>query len=169
MFGVHCEGTSNQVNFLIDEGMVIDKGSNSVLSYVHFYFAHYGLGEEVAQLHCDNCSGQNKNKYAMWYLAWRCIYQLHQQIQLYFLVAGHTKFSPDWCFGLLKQRYRRSHVSSLSDLEKVCRTSTTTGVNIPQLVGSEDGDVYVPTYNWHEFLDDYFRPLPGIKFLHHMR
>lgn len=23
-----------------------------------------------------------------------------------FLIAGHTKFSPDWCFGLLKQSFR---------------------------------------------------------------
>ena len=109
VFGINCEAFPRQVNFLIDEGMSISKGSNAVISYLKFFFNNYGLGEETAQLHCDNCSGQNKNKYVMWYLAWRCIHELHRRIELYFLIAGHTKFSPDWCFGLFKQRYRRSY------------------------------------------------------------
>ena len=80
----------------------------------------------------------------MWYYAWRCMYGLHKEIQLYFLVAGHTKFSPDWCFGLFKQHYRRSHISALSDIEEVHRSSTIGGINIPQLVGTEEGDIIVP-------------------------
>ena len=31
------------------------KGANATISYVHYYFAHHGLGET------DNCWGQNKN------------------------------------------------------------------------------------------------------------
>jgi hypothetical protein len=27
---------------------------------------------------------------------------LHTSIHLSFLIAGHTKFAPDWCFGLIK-------------------------------------------------------------------
>ncbi|KAJ8043724.1 hypothetical protein HOLleu_10939 [Holothuria leucospilota] len=60
VFGINCEAFPKQVNFLIDEGMSISKGSNAVISYVHFFFDNYGLGEEIARLHCDNCSGQNK-------------------------------------------------------------------------------------------------------------
>ena len=51
-----------------------------------------------------------------------------------FLPAGHTKFSPDWCFGLLKQRFRRSVVGSLDDLVEVVERSAS--VNKAQVVGT---------------------------------
>ena len=63
IFGVCCEGVPQQVNYLIDEGMTSTKGSNAVISYLHHFFENYGLGEEHLSLHCDNCSGQNKNRY----------------------------------------------------------------------------------------------------------
>lgn len=51
------------MNYLIDEGMLINKGPNSVVSYLHHYLKVYGLGEKNAVFHCDNASGQNKNRY----------------------------------------------------------------------------------------------------------
>ena len=63
IFGVCFEGLPQQVNYLIDEGMATSKGSDAVISYLHHFFSTYGLGEEDLQLHCDNCSGQNKNRY----------------------------------------------------------------------------------------------------------
>ncbi|XP_038055787.1 uncharacterized protein LOC119727794, partial [Patiria miniata] len=128
IFGVCCEGIPEQVNYLVDEGMSSSKGSNAVLSYLHHFFLHYGLGEENVELHCDNCSGQNKNNFVMWYFVWRTLHGFHDNVAVNFLIAGHTKFSPDWCFGLLKQRYRKCVVSCLGDLEEVVRTSTRSGV-----------------------------------------
>ena len=37
-------------------------GSNAVISYVTPFQDDFGLGESTMNLHCDNCSGQNKNK-----------------------------------------------------------------------------------------------------------
>jgi len=105
----------------------------------------------------------------LWYFMWRVIHGLHTNVHLHFMISGHTKFSPDWCFGLLKQRFRRTPVSTLADIEEVVRLSTVTGVNKPQLVGSEDGTVIVPTYDWQSFLEPYFKTLTGIKVLHHFR
>ena len=52
----------------------------------------------------------------LWCLwCWCVIGKLHQSASLNFMVTGRTKFAADWCFGLLKQRYRRSEVSMLSD------------------------------------------------------
>ena len=141
IFGVCCEAIPRQVNYLIDEGMCISKGSNAVISYVHHFFENYGLGESSVHLHCDNCSGQNKNKFVVWYLAWRVLAGLHRNISMNFMISGHTKFSPDWCFGLLKQKHRRTPISCLSDLCDTVRSSTVTGVNVAQLVGTEDGTV----------------------------
>jgi len=169
VFGICCEGIPQQVNFLIDEGHCCSKGSNAVISYLDYFFANYGLGETTVHLHCDNCSGQNKNRYMLWYLLWRCCLGLHHDITLNFLVTGHTKFAPDWCFGLFKQTFRRSSVSCLDDIASVLKRSTVSGVNVPQLVGSESGETFVPCRNWQQLLDTYFRTLPKIKSYHHFR
>ena len=42
-------------------------------------------------------------------------------------------------------------------------------VNTPQLVGTEDGTVLVPTCNWQEFFSPAYRPLLGIKPMGHFR
>ena len=79
------------------------KGANAVVSMLHFFEVH-GLGEKDVHLHADNCGGQNKNNIMVGYLLWCVLTGLHENIILSFMVAGHTKFSPDWCFGLLKKR-----------------------------------------------------------------
>lgn len=43
LFGVCCEGLPRQVNFLVDEAHLISKGSNVVISYLHFFFINYGM------------------------------------------------------------------------------------------------------------------------------
>jgi hypothetical protein len=59
----------------------------------------------------------------MQYLAWRVLVGLNKAITISFLVVGHTKFAPDWCFGLLKQKFRKSKVDCLADLVKVAQAS----------------------------------------------
>ena len=81
-----------------------------------------------------------------------------------FLPVGHTKFSPDWCFGLMKQRYRRTKVDSLQDLVDVVNGSA--HVNFAQLVGTQEGDVLVPTYDWGSYLSPYFKRVDHIKKFH---
>ena len=103
LFGVCCEAIRRQVNYLIDEASDTGKGSNSIISLLHHFFKFHGLGEREVHLHADNCIGQNKNNMMLQYLLWRTVVGLHDKITLSFLIVGHTKFSPDWCFGLLKQ------------------------------------------------------------------
>ena len=167
IFGVCCEGFPRQMNFLVDKAHLISKGSNSVVSYMHYFFEHFGLGETDVDLHCDNCSGQNKNRFVLWYCAWRVATGLHQSITLNCLVVGHTKFFPDSCFGLLKRAFRRHAVSSLCELETVVNGSAC--LNSSQLVGTEDGTSLVPVGDWQDHLRPFYRPLPGIKRIQHFR
>ena len=97
-----CEVIPRQVNFLADEAGDCGKGSNTVISLLHYYFENHGLGEKEVFLHVDNCTGQNKNNAMLQYLAWRVMTGRHTQITLSFLVVGHTIFAPDCCFGLFK-------------------------------------------------------------------
>ena len=169
IFGVMCEGLPRQVNFLIDEASSAGKGGNATISYVHYYFEHHELGETDVQLNADNCTGQNKNNYFLWYLAWRTIMELHSSITYSFLIAGHTKFAPDSCFGLIKKVYKVTYVSSLYEFAQLVETSSTAGVNKAQLVGTHNGRVIVPVYDWSTFLGQYFKKLPNIKKSHHFR
>ena len=167
IFGVMCEGIPRQVNFLIDEAASAGKGVNATISYVHYFFENHGLGETVAHLHADNCAGQNKNNYFLWYLSWRTLMLLHQSITYSFLIAGHTKFGPDRCFGLIKKAYKVTFISSLYEFAQLVETSSSAGVNKAQIVGTHDGRVIVPVYDWVSFLGRYFKKMPNIKRFHH--
>ena len=170
IFGICCEGLPQQVNYLIDEGACCGKGSNVVISYLHHFFATFGLGEKHLHMHCDNCAGQNKNRYVLWYFAWRVMTGRHTSVTLNFMPPGHTKFAPDWCFGLLKRKFRRSEVHCLKDLEEVVKKSTPVkGINIPQVVASESGDIKVKCYDWQNFFSPDFKVLSGIKKVGHFR
>ena len=155
MFGLHCEAIPRQVTYLCDEAVDTGKGSNSVVSQLHHYFQVHGLGETNAYLHADNCAGQNKNNIVLRYLLWRVMTGQHKSITFSFLLTGHTKFAPDWCFGLIKRLYRRTKVSCLDDIVKVVEASAT--CNVAQLVGDQQGNVLVKTYNWLDFFDAHFR------------
>ena len=167
VFGVNCEALPRQVNFLCDEAGDCGKGANTVISQLDLFFNHHGLGEKEVFLHADNCSGQNKNNFMLWYLAWRAMTGRHTQITLSFLVVGHTKFSPDWCFGLFKRLYRRTKLGSLQAIAQVVNNSAQ--CNFAQLVCTEDGTTVVPVFDWSSFFATRFRKLPGIKKIHHSR
>ena len=47
--------------------------------------------------------------------------------------------------------------------------SSTFGVNKAQLVGTHNGRIIVPVYDWSSFLDQYFNKVPQIKKQHHFR
>ena len=104
----------------------------------------------------------------MQYLAWRVLAGLNRRIEISFLIVGHTKFAPDWCFGLLKQAYRRTKVGCLDDIVRLVESSAV--VNNAQLVGREDGTVIVHQYDWAEYFAKYFKRqgLAGIKSFHHL-
>ena len=153
--------------FLLDEAVETGKGANTVISLLNFFFENFGLKETECHLHADNCTGQNKNNAMLQYLLWRVMTNRHKKITLSFLVAGHTKFSPDWCFGLFKRTFRRTKVDCLGDIVNVAKKSSTSGIIIPQLCGTEDGSPLVPVRNWTGFLDTWFRKLVGLKKFHH--
>lgn len=68
IFGVCCESLPRQINYLIDESVATGKGANATISFLHDFFQNHGAGETIAHLHADNCGGQNKNNYVLWYL-----------------------------------------------------------------------------------------------------
>jgi hypothetical protein len=151
---------------LIQESENVGKGADAVISLVHHYFENFGLGEKNVIIHADNCSGQNKNNAMIQYLVWRVMSGLHNRIKYCFMVAGHTKFSPDGFFGLIKLKLRKSEVQNLSDLVHVIHDSTIGGYNTAQTV-CEDGIQKVFFHKWTEFLNKSFNKVSQILQQHH--
>lgn len=94
----------------LSQGAASSKGSSAVISYLHYLFEADRLGEKTIDLHCDNCSGQNKNHCMLCYFAWCAMTRKHVSVTFNFMPPGHTNFTPDWCFGLLKRKFKRTKV-----------------------------------------------------------
>ena len=94
---------------------------------------------------------------------------LHDTILYSFLVAGHTRFGPDCCFGMIKNAHKVTYVSSLYELAHMVENSSSVGVNNAQLVGTHDGRIIVPVYDWVSFLERCFKRITNTKKNHHFR
>ena len=92
---------------------------------------------------------------------------LSRSITLSFMVVGHTKFTPDSCFGLVKQRYRRTNIECLSDIVDVVNKSGY--INHARLVGTQEGQVLIPTYDWQTYLSPHFKKIQQIKNFHQFK
>ena len=55
----------------------------------------------------DNCPGQNKNNYIMWFFQDLIRHQVYSRIDYKFLIAGHTYGATDQAFGVI-ERYTSS-------------------------------------------------------------
>lgn len=170
LFGVCCEGLPKQVNYLIDEKDLTGKGANETISYLEHYFKEFAIKSQKINLHCDNCRGQNKNNYLMHYLCMRTILRLNDDIECSFMMPYHTRFGPDWCFGLIKLKYKRSYVSSVSQLGDVVSGSTTKTINVPQHVSDPNsGEILVTVRDWKPYLEKRFKKIPNITRYQHFR
>ena len=152
LFGIACEPWGFQTNYLIDEAESIGKGANATISLVHHFLETHATKFDEVLLHADNCIGQNKNNAVVQYLLWRTMTGRQKKITLSFMLAGHTKFTPDRFFGLIKRTYRRTIVDTIGCLSHVVANSTTTGCNKVHLVRLPAGEVNVQFHDWTRYL-----------------
>lgn len=103
---------------------MLNKGSNGTLSLVFDTLKKFNKGEKHLKLTCDNAVGQNKNNTMLRFLFYLVIYGYYESIELNFMIAGHTKFSPDRNFGMIKKKYRRSTIFNKEEFVKVVEESS---------------------------------------------
>ena len=106
-------------------------------------------------LFLDNMCSTNKNFYAM---AWA--YKMHQQgrcdfLRISFLMAGHTKFSPDLLFSQVAKSYNQSDVFMTLELGDIIRRYATVTI--------DDGSLVC---DWREPLSKKYSKFPGIRSQH---
>ena len=68
LFMVANKALGTQVTYLIDEIVHRGKGSNVVIGYVHEFLNKHSFGVSNLSLQADNCLGQNKKNFFMFYL-----------------------------------------------------------------------------------------------------
>ena len=78
------------------------------------------------------------------------------------MLAGHTKFTPDRNFGLIKKAYRQTQVDTIASIKYVVESSSTCGATTAQLIHDTDGHIQVPFYDWRNFLKDYYKSIQSI-------
>ena len=159
IFGVANEGLPKQVNYLVDENETIGKdgskshGPNSVISMLHHYLENKAKKADILGLHADNCCGQNKNKSVIAYLAWRVMVGLNMRIELDFMRVGHTRCFVDAGFGLLKQKYRKADVDTITHLVEAVESSA----------GFNEAVTFCWEWrSWDAFFADKFKPVKNI-------
>ena len=102
----------------------------------------------LLQLHADNCGGQNKNRFMLWYFLWRVIKGMEKKIVLYFMIAGHTKNRCDCAFGFVKRKLRQENVLTPDEMVSVVERSSESN---KALICSD-----TKWRRWKEFLSLYF-------------
>ena len=89
----------------------------------------------------------------MAYLAWRVVVGLNLAIQIDFMRVGHTRCFVDAGSGLLKQKYCRSDVDTVQQIEDVVKTSAS--INEAETFSWEWRE-------WDKFFERHFRRVKNI-------
>ena len=83
----------------------------SVISIVQHYLslpAQYRVNSaRKLAVYTDSCSGQNRNKFMHAYFIHRICAGYHDEISWNFMAVGHTKFSPDRGFALIRNAQKK--------------------------------------------------------------
>lgn len=158
LFGLSSVLAQTQVCYTYDERQA-GKGANEVISFLHQFLATREIATPHIRLHADNCRGQNKNKYVLWYLLWLAATGRVEHVELKFMIKGHTHFIVDSGIGHIKREFRRADVFCLEHWAHVINRSATT--NVARVVDGND------VYDWKTGLAPYFKALNGISTFQH--
>jgi hypothetical protein len=148
----------SQICYTYDEREA-GKGPNEVISFLHDFLVNRQIQSQNIRIHADNCTGQNKNRYVLWYLIWLVATGRLKHVELKFMIKGHTHCVVDGGIGQTKKKLRRADVFCLDHWKEVIDQSSNT--NQARIVNSDN------VFDWKKGLRTYFKAFKGIsKFQH---
>ncbi|KAH3728836.1 uncharacterized protein LOC127852797 [Dreissena polymorpha] len=157
VFWMCAEGTGIHRFYMIDESEKVAIVSQVWCTTIFLTLAlEKNMQRNVyLRIHFDNAVGQNKNNTILGYCMWRVLTGLHESVSLSMMLPGHTKFTPDWHFGVWKIKWRQSDAECMEDIAYTVKASSRSGHNIPQRVNDPSRPVVF--LNWKTFFENYFK------------
>lgn len=107
------------------------------------------------RLHADNCSGQNKNRFVLFFILYLAMSGRFKSVQLCFMIPGHTKNVCDGSFGHVKRKYRSENVLHPGEMMKVISNSAKNTECVPS--------VAIDWMKWRDLLVMYFKVPSSFK------
>lgn len=105
LFGIYSASARITTAFMWHE-MLARRGCNDVISCLSRFIMKTPLGRAGAKWSiwwADNCPGQNKNNYIMWFFQDLIRRGVYSRIDYKFLIAGHTYGATDQTFGVIER------------------------------------------------------------------
>ena len=164
LFGIANNTAGLQHNFVLPEGQwPEEKTSSPICSMLSYYIDTHLPQVKYLKLMADNCSGQNKNRWILWFFAWLVITRPEIELIDYsFLIVGHTKNFCDACFGLCKRSLKGKNLLVPEDVIACFAKSAKCN-----RVVTADAVVWC---DWKAFLEQFFvGVLQGIMGMQHFR
>jgi hypothetical protein len=88
------------------------KGANAICTYLwsDIMYTKQNVDHPASRatrllVQADNCVGENKNKYVFAFLAFLVLLGVYNEVEMNFLIVGHTHDIVDSMFGLLKSLF----------------------------------------------------------------
>jgi hypothetical protein len=161
-FGVAQDTLGWQLTFVLPEGFwPNEKGANCICSMLSLVLERYPTITGL-RMNADNCSGQNKNRYLLWFCSYvLTVHGALQYIELSFPIAGHTRMFCDACFGLVKRALKANVVMTAKEMYALVEERSS-GCNRGVRSSS------VQWRRWKEYLQQFYdATVPGITMMHH--
>ena len=80
------------------------RGADEIASCITVWLRENSAGRKKLRVFCDNCAGQNKNKF----IVLMALQQVHQQkltrVEFIYLVSGHSFLPCDRSFGIIEKK-----------------------------------------------------------------
>ena len=171
LFGVCNTGNfsyTEQTNYVINKAEMPDDGKlrkdvNCILSLVWHAIQKYNCEENKLIITCDNCIGQNKNNYSLFFYSSLIDHSIYDEVELNFMIPEHTKFICDSCFSLIKILYQKNKVNTVDNVVSIINHFTTVYLNSAQHYINEEGFQY---YNFKVYFQMFKKLLNIQKFYH---
>ena len=104
----------------------------------------------------DNCPGQNKNNTVLRLVPYLVEMGIFPDVEIVFLVVGHTKNNADRLFNIMKTKYRVSNAFTMDQLCALIQHRQIVPIQV------QEGDIK----DYDSFLGDYYRRYPKIEEFH---
>ena len=105
LFGIYSASTKIMSAYMWHE-LIAKRGANDVISCLAHFIYQTPLGRTGAKWSIwwsDNCPGQNKNNYLMWFFSDLIRRQIYTRIDFKFLIPGHTYGPTDRHFAVIEK------------------------------------------------------------------